>query len=280
MSNLLKNIPTSKKIKRIIKRILKPVFLIYYVPKLKIETYLFNKKCNKEVKTKDIRKNLLITSVTKNDLELVAKIINTFGHDDFDYIIIAYDKVKITHKAYEKCKIIYEEGLYFKFLKKYLTPDVAKQYAYLFLWDNDIEIGNFSYKNFINIMKRNNLQMAQPALTHDSYYNFPITLKNRNSKVGRYTDMVEVMVPVIKSEDWPPYWTMIREDYNQWGWGYDAYARSFCGYKNIGIIDQETITHTRPVRGEMPDSRGGYEQLKKEFNKYMLTKFVNYGCLK
>jgi len=280
VENYIEKLSFSEKVKRTIKRLLRPLFLVFYIPMLKWETFVFNRECSKKPRVEDKRKHLFITSVKVGDYDYVAKIINRFGHEDFDYIVVAFDKVPITHEAYAKCKIIYEEGLYFKFLKKYLTPDVAKNYSYLFLWDNDIDVDHFSYKNFIEIMKRNNLQMAQPALSHRSYYTFNLTLKDSNSLVGRYTDFVEVMAPIVKSEDWPIYWEMIRENYNQWGWGYDSYARAYCHYKNIGVIDQETVTHTRPLRGEKVDSRGGYEQLKKEFNRYMLAKIISYGQLK
>ena len=48
----------------------------------------------------------------------------------------------------------------------------------------------------------------------------------------------------------------------------------------MAIVDQETVIHTKPLRGEKADSRGDYEKLKKEYNRFMLSKLINYGKLK
>ena len=128
-------------------------------------------------------------------------------------------------------------------------------------------------------MRRNNLEIAQPALSPASYYRHEITLKEKKYKIGRYTDFVEIMVPVFKADAWIKYWHMVEEDCNFCGWGYDYLAKSFCHYHNLGIIDQEAVTHTKPVN--LLASRE--EEMKiffRRHHKYEKTRMINYGKLK
>ncbi len=267
-----------EKCKRRIKSILKPLFLFFYIPKLKTETFFYNQsQKNKPIRRKG--KNLYFVAAGEKYKHLVEKVVERFGHDDFDYLIIVHDGSQWNESVFEKCQIIHDTGFYHYFVKKYVTPELVEKYDYLFLWDDDLDIMDFSYKNFLEIFERNYLQLAQPALTRDSYYSFKLTLKDDRYSVGRYTDVVEVMAPVFKSEFYLRYWDMVETDYNYWGWGYDTYARSKCGYVNLGIIDQEPIRHTKALREDMTDNRGDYERFKKENQGYMLAKFVSYGGL-
>ncbi len=264
-----------------IKRLLRPVFLLVYIPWLKYETWLYNWQAENRppLEKTGEKKNLYFTAASSRHKHLVAKAIERLGHNDFDYIIVVWDGSRFDDAIFNKCRVIYEPGITFKFIKKYLTPELCSRYEYLFLWDDDIDILDFNYKNFLNIFERNHLQMAQPSLTPDSYYTFTLTLKDPDQKVGRYTDFVEVMVPVIRADCWPPYWKMIREDFSHWGLGYDSYARSVCGFKNLGIIDAESVAHTKPLVGENPERRGDYERLKHQFKGYMIAKIISYGTL-
>jgi hypothetical protein len=278
----INNVSGFIKVKWFIKRLLRPIFLIFYIPWLRWETFVYNVRCRKkaDVARQARKKNLYFTKASAEHKHLVAKVIEKFGHEDFDYIIIVWDGSRFEEDIFKRCRVIYEGGLNFKFIKKYLTPDVVEQYRYLFFWDDDIDIGTFDCKNFLDIFERNNLQLAQPSLTPESYFTFQLTLKDPNQRVGRYTDFVEVMVPVMPSDYWKRYWEMIEENYNHWGMGYDSYVRSVCKLKNMGIIDQESVTHVKPVVGETPERRGGYERLKHKLNRYMLAKIVSYGSLR
>ena len=274
----------SEKIKRVIKRVLRPLLLAFYIPLLKCETWIYNRKMEKRRKAGvgdgPKKKNLYFVSAGAPYKHLVARVIERFGHEDFDYLIVSYDGTRFDDEVFKRCRVIYEPGLTFKFVKKYITPDFGERYAHIFLWDDDIDVRDFDYKNFLEIFRRNNLQIAQPSLTHDSYYSFKLTLKDLKQPVGRYTDMVEIMAPVVRGDCWPAYWGMIEDDYNHWGFGYDSYARSFCGFKNMGIVDRETVAHVKPLMGETFERRTEYERLKKKLNRYMLAKIISYGRLK
>jgi len=139
----------------------------------------------------------------------------------------------------------HESGSKWRFSKKYLTPEFCKDYDYIFIWDDDLEVEGFSFKRFIDVMRKNRVEYCQPALTLDSHINIDITRVSPGS-VGRFTDYVENMAPVFTRAAWLKYWNAIDETTTFWGGQYTECARFVCGYKRMGIIDTETISHTRP----------------------------------
>ncbi len=198
-------------------------------------------------------KFLYASPVGKNGKENLAKVIEKFGHRDFDYLIFVYDDTLFDEEIFRPCNFVREKGLKWFFMKKYLTPEFCKKYSYFFIWDDDIDVEHFSYEEFIKIMKANRLELAQPALeggnaTHE------ITLK-RKKGIGRLVDFVEIMVPVFTQQAWIRWWYMMESDTNFWGFGYDDLARSFCGYKRMGIIDAQAIHHMNPPQYEIDRSK-------------------------
>ncbi len=262
----------------IIHKIFTKLFLIFYILWLKTDTLIYNWK-GRGIPRKEKLKFLYASPVGKNGKAYLTKIIQKFGHEDFDYLIFVYDKTEFEEEIFKKCAFIYEEGLKWKFAKKYLTPEYCKKYEYLFFWDDDIDIDNFSYGNFIEIMRRNNLEMAQPALSHDSYYSHNIVIKDKRYKIGRITDFVEIMVQVFREDAWVKFWNMIEKGYNFWGWGYDYLVKSFCGYKNIGIIDCETVRHTIKFKYDIRP-RVEMEIFLGKHKNYKPAMRITYGALK
>jgi hypothetical protein len=252
--------------------------------RFKAQTFLFN------VFSRSIPRHgryLFAAPIGKTEKLLFEKLLKKFGHQDFDYVIFVYDDTTFNEPIYEQCKIIREAGAKWHFAKKYLTPEFCSKYIYIFVWDGDIDVETFSYKNFMDIVKRNNLEMAQPALaaTRDSrnYHNHLVTLKDASYPIGRYTDFVEVMIPVFRQDAWVKFWNMIEDDYNCWGWGYDFLAKSVCGYKNMGIVDCEAVTHTRPPSASKADTAKRRADMERffQFNRsHAMTRFSAYGGLK
>jgi hypothetical protein len=163
---------------------------------------------------------------------LLAKIIQKFGHQDFEYLI--------------------------------------------FVWDDDLDVEHFNYENLIRIMRRNRLEVAQPALSNDSYYTHSLTLKKRG--IGRYVDFVEITAHFFERDAWPAYWKMVERNGDFWGYGYDDIARTFCCYKRMGIVDRESIWHTRPVRNNSNVyTEGG--QFMERFDYKMRARRLAYARL-
>jgi len=252
--------------------------LFWYVRRLRQETQRYNSAHSSAYPQGDGR-FLYASPIGRSGKPWLRKLIERFGFDRFDYLIFAYDDVMLEEEIFQKCRIVREKGLRWYFLKEYITPEVCESYSHIFLWPDDIDVGDFDPCAFVEIMRTNNLELAQPALTEDSFFSWDITLRNEKYKVGRYVDFVEIMAPVFTQEAWKSYWRMVEPDGNYWGWGYDIFARAVCGYTNMGIIDLLPVRHVRPVGKESGGSRS-LEEMMEKYGKSRSAKKVSYGPLR
>jgi len=224
---------------------------------------------------------LFAAPVGAQDKVCLEKVIRRFGHEDFDYLLFAYDDTPFSGSIYRDCVFLREEKPKWYCGRAYLTPERCAGYEYIFFWDGDIDVGDFSYRDFIDIMRRNNLELAQPSLAPGSYVNHRFTRKDESCRFGRYFDFVEIMAPVFTYEAWVRFWDMLDPEGNYWGYGYDDLARSFCRYRNMGIIDAQSVVHSRPPRADAQLVRLREMQLfLKKHPGCRVAKRVSYGRLR
>uniref|UniRef100_A0A453GBG8 Uncharacterized protein n=1 Tax=Aegilops tauschii subsp. strangulata TaxID=200361 RepID=A0A453GBG8_AEGTS len=129
------------------------------------------------------------------------------------------------------------------FGKRFLHPDLVADYDYIFLWDEDIEVDGFDPMRYLRIVRKEGLEISQPALDHRSQIHHRLTARARrggtvhrrfyktagggrcygNSTGPPCTGWVEMMVPVFSR-----------------ALGYCAQGdRS----SNVGIVDSEYVLH-------------------------------------
>lgn len=223
---------------------------------------------------------LYAAPVGREGKKYLEKILLKFGTSNFDYIIFSYDDTNFDEEIFKTCKIIKEEGIIYYFFKKYITPELTSKYDYVFLAMDDLDILEFNHQNVFEIMERNNLDVASPTLTRDSFFSWNIML-TKNNKIGRLADMAELFILIFKADKYPKFWELMREDYNYWGWGYVTLMKSFCRYR-IGLIDSETIRHVRPVREfeTRPEAFNDRKRFHAEFSKYKIAHKISYQKLK
>lgn len=225
-------------------------------------------------------KCLYVSPVGSRGKDFLKKTIQSFGTDRFDYLIFSYDGTRFDEPIFSSCQVIYERGLRWEFMKKYATPSYCEKYDYIFAWADDIDIEGFSIDNYLRIVIRNGLELSQPALTTTSFYSHKITLRKERLRIGRFTDFVEIMIPVFEREAWDRFWNTIMTTANGWGWGYDLFAKSKCGYRRMGIIDSEPVRHTRNQR--TPDARTLTEfetYVRGNSSKHQKSQLISYGSL-
>jgi hypothetical protein len=210
--------------------------------------------------------------------EFLEKLIRSFEGHDVDFWIFVYDDAEFNESVFKNCRFIREKGLKWFYMKKYLTPKSVKSYDYILPWDDDIDILDFDMNNFLDIMRRNNLVVAQPSLDRESFYTHRSTLTQLGS-VGRYTDFVEIMVQVFTKQAWAKYWHMLEDDWNHWGWGYDVLANSICQYTLTGIVDAECVRHTKAFKPQ-DVAKTDLAKLLIKHKKHKKSSFISYAKLR
>lgn len=73
------------------------------------------------------------------------------------------------------------------FAKRFLHPDVVSIYDYVFLWDEDLGVENFTPERYLKIVKVEGLEISQPALDRNSTeIHHKITLRSKTKKFHRF----------------------------------------------------------------------------------------------
>lgn len=207
--------------------------------------------------------------------EIVAAMVERF-RPQFDVWLFVWDGSLFESSEFRDCHVIHVNGYNkWDFARDFLAPDIVREYEFLFVWDDDLNVTNFDPDLFLAVMSHNRLEMAQPALSRDSYFSHRITLQRQG--IGRLTDFVEVMAPVWTRAAWPAWYKMLTPD-NPWGWGYDLAAHSACGYERMGIVDCTTVRHSKPFT-RLPKQFADMRQFFADHPDYEPCRGRVYGAL-
>ena len=127
-----------------------------------------------------------------------------------------------------------------------LNPELLDRYEYIWLPDDDIEARCADIDRTFDLIRRYDLEVAQPALTRSSYFWHAITLQCPLTRL-RYTNCIEIMVPVLKRDLLRralPYFETSRS-----GWGVDyIWCRLTSDpRRKCAVLDEVAMRHTRPV---------------------------------
>ncbi|MBD0381587.1 DUF707 domain-containing protein [Paenibacillus sedimenti] len=123
-------------------------------------------------------------------------------------------------------------------------------YHYDAIWmpDDDISANAYDINRMFKIFMEQGLELAQPALTPDSYFGHGITVQNPNYFL-RYSHFIEPMVPLYSRETFQKLLPTFEK--SESGWGLDFVWPKLLGfpYKKLAVIDDVTVKHTRRVGG-------------------------------
>ncbi|CAH2038297.1 unnamed protein product, partial [Thlaspi arvense] len=214
-------------------------------------------------------RNLLAIPVGIRQKGNVDAIVKKFLPANFTVVLFHYDgnmdkwwDLEWSSKAIH---IVAQNQTKWWFAKRFLHPDVVSIYDYIFLWDEDLGVENFTPERYLNIVKSEGLEISQPALDSKSpEIHHKITLRSRTKKFHRRviinrgtkkcsnasedppcTGFVEGMAPVFSRAAWFCTWNLIQNDLVH-GWGMDmklGYCAQGDRTKKVGIVDSEYIFH-------------------------------------
>ena len=166
-------------------------------------------------------------------------------HADFDVVLsyfgndLPYDLTHIQYVHY--CKGSKWEGLNAFFQA---NPSIWQAYDYIWLPDDDLCSDVANINQFLQIAAQERFDLAQPGLTHNSYWSFLITRQVKGLRY-RVSNFVEVMAPLFSRSAFAVCVDTFAE--NKSGFGLDFLWRTLLKGRKIGIIDQTPVFHTRPV---------------------------------
>ena len=141
-----------------------------------------------------------------------------------------------------------------------------RAYEFVAFADDDVLMDQKSWSSFFDLVRQRNAALAQPALTHDSFWSHIITLRNANF-VWRETTFIEAMVPCFRADVLERLLPTFGLSKSGWGYGLEFVWAKRLDYKDIIVVDATPMRHTRPVGANYPP--GLMESLRKEMHELM-----------
>jgi hypothetical protein len=124
--------------------------------------------------------------------------------------------------------------------------DEVSQYRYIWLPDDDLLCQPDLISRMFLVCEELKLELAQPALTPDSYFTHPITLQHSQFQL-RFTNFVEIMAPIFSVEMLARVFPTLQGNIS--GYGLDGVWPRLSELGRVAIIDDTPVKHTRPVGG-------------------------------
>uniref|UniRef100_A0A6V7QZ77 Uncharacterized protein n=1 Tax=Ananas comosus var. bracteatus TaxID=296719 RepID=A0A6V7QZ77_ANACO len=214
-------------------------------------------------------KSLLAIPAGIKQKEVVDKIVSKFPPTEFIVMLFHYDGVVDKWRDLQWSDRIIHISVINQtkwwFAKRFLHPDIVAEYNYIFLWDEDLDVENFNPSRYLEIVKKEGLEISQPALDgKKSQIHHRITARWGRGDVHRRiyklngggrcygnstgppcTGWVEMMAPVFSKAAWRCVWYMIQNDLI-YAWGLD-YKLGYCAQGdrtlNVGVVDREYVAH-------------------------------------
>ncbi len=124
--------------------------------------------------------------------------------------------------------------------------DMISQYRYVWLPDDDLLCVPEDVSRMFSISDELALDLAQPALTPDSFFSHIVTLQHVAYQV-RFTNFVEIMAPALSIDMLARALPTIKDSVS--GYGLDSIWPRLTQLGKVAIIDDTPVKHTRPIGG-------------------------------
>jgi hypothetical protein len=164
------------------------------------------------------------------------------GHVDF--LLFNYSNNDFNDfNDFENFNVIKESGVIGQFIFRNLNPEFLKEYDYIILMLDDIELSdNFNIDEMIKLYNDNNLDILSPSLTKDSKYSHHGFMLEKDIFKGklRIVNFCEYFLYLMNIKSYNNYFNLFDEK-TYWLWGIDMclYNQGF----RMGIINDYKIKH-------------------------------------
>ncbi len=123
--------------------------------------------------------------------------------------------------------------------------ELIARYDYVALFDDDLLISTPDLQRLFDIVAQHQLKIAQPALSHDSYFTFAALLENPSFRL-RYVNYIEMMCPVFRADALVAIRPLFDLGFES---GIDLIWCNLVStsMQDFAVIDEITVRHTRPI---------------------------------
>ncbi|CAM0908321.1 unnamed protein product [Alopecurus aequalis] len=236
-------------------------------------------------------KYLLALAVGYDERANINAIVHKFS-DNFDIVLFHYDGRTTEWDefewSHETTHVSARKQTKWWFAKRFLHPSTVAPYDYVFVWDEDLGVDNFTAEAYLDIVRKHGLEISQPGLDAAELAPFyDVTAKKNGSEMHK-TDaggehcwdvhkrpcsgFVEVMAPVFSRDAWRCVWHMIQNDLVH-GWPIDSHFWRCVDdpEEQIGIVDAQYVVHrsipTLQGEGEKEKPGGHFEVRNRQFEE-------------
>ena len=168
-------------------------------------------------------------------------------HRNFDLFLSYYGQ---TEGKYQEDAEIYNEirGPKWPIIHQCIEKNLTEIEKYEVIWfpDDDILAETDTINQMFDLFSGLRLKLGQPALTRDSYIAHKVVMKEPNS-IARYTNFVEIMVPLFSIDTLKQLMKTFPE--SESGWGLDFLWPRLLKNADIAVLDITPVIHTRPIAG-------------------------------
>jgi hypothetical protein len=202
------------------------------------------------------------------------------GARNWDFLLCPYQEIPADPASILPPEVI--EGQKWSGLFRLLSDWAGwRQYEYIWLPDDDLLADAGTINRLFELSAACNANISAPALSEDSYFSHPISMKNF-SCAARAVSFIEIMMPCFKRQVLEQLLPTIGESKTGFGWGLDYVWAHLLRYRGLMIFDSITVRHTRlagvnltnavviPGQAEMQEmvSRAGAEPYWKTLGGY------------
>ena len=172
---------------------------------------------------------------------------------NFDLGIIVWSDNKL--KNIENAKYIeYLQGQKWHIISKFAEKNPVDSYEYIWILDDDCQVDPATIDKIFEFCKENNLDLAQPALTANSFASHQPTFQIPGAKM-HITDTVEIMCPIFSQRVWQDCSRHFGKMPVGIGYGMEGYWRTVLESANgttrygglVAVIDSYPVHHSKSV---------------------------------
>ncbi|XP_044959927.1 uncharacterized protein LOC123411070 [Hordeum vulgare subsp. vulgare] len=211
-----------------------------------------------------VRKYLLAMAAGYTERANVNATVQKFS-DNFDVVLFHYDGRTTEwdeefHWSKEAVHVSAMKQTKWWFAKRFLHPSILAPYDYVFLWDEDLGVENFTAEAYIDIVRKHGLEISQPGLDATKGKKaYDVSVKrdagemHKTDAGGRRcpdvhkrpcSGFVEVMAPVFSRDAWRCVWHMIQNDLiHGWGLDFNFWRCVDDPEEQVGVVDAQYVVH-------------------------------------